>query len=70
MHINVEVTARIAKASVAFGRLRGMSGIEVESGLTQVESLRSKLWYYQPSYMHVKPGQCTNAMPKGLAIST
>ena len=35
-----------------------MSGIEAESGLTQ--SWKStKLWYYQPSYVHVRPGQCT-----------
>ena len=41
----------------------------MESGLTQ--SLKStKLWYCQPSYMHVRPGQYTNAMPKDLTSST
>ena len=43
-----------------------MSGIE---GLTQ--SWKStKLWYCQPSYMHVRPRQCTNAMPTNLTIAT
>ena len=35
VHTDNDVTARIAKATVAFGRLREMSGIEAESGLTQ-----------------------------------
>ena len=48
-----------------------MSGIEVESGLTQRWKCR-KLWYMycQLAYMHVRPGQCTNAMSKNWTIST
>ena len=34
VHIDDEVTTRIAKASVAFGRLRAMSGSVMESSLT------------------------------------
>ena len=36
VHIDDDVTARIVKASVAFGRLRGMSGIEIESDWIQI----------------------------------
>ena len=46
-----------------------MSGIEAESGLTQ-SSKSIKLWYCQLSYIHVRSGQCTNAFPKDLTIST
>ena len=35
MHIDDEVIAKIAKASAAFGRLRGSVWIEVESDLIQ-----------------------------------
>ena len=66
VHLDDEVTAIIDKASVASME---MSGIEMESGLEQ--SLKSaKPWNCQPSYMHVRPGQYTNAMPKDAAIST
>ena len=58
VHIDDEVTARTAKASVAFGRLRTMSGNEMGSDL--ILSLKStRLLYCQPSYMHVGPGQYT-----------
>ena len=64
VHIDDEVTARIAKASVAFGRVRG--NVWDRSGIRLV----TKLLYCQPFYMHVRPGQCTNAMTKDLIIST
>ena len=46
VHIGDEVTARVAKARVAFGIL--LSGSEMESSSTL-----TRLWYYQPSCMHV-----------------
>ena len=68
MHIDDEDTARIAKASVESADYVEMSGIEAESGLTQSWT-STKLLYCEPSYMHVRPGQCTNAMPKDLILS-
>ena len=65
VHIDDEVTARVAKSSVAFGRLRAnvweRNGIKLD---TQAESTR--LWYCQPSCMHVRPGQYTSVMQRDL----
>ena len=70
VHIDDEVTARIAKASVAFDRLRrdvwGRIGIRLDTKLKK----STKLWYCQLSFMDVRPGLCSNAMPKPLTIST
>ena len=61
VHIDDEVNARIAKASAAFGRLRGSiwdrSGIRHD---TKLKAYRSVVHYY----MHAKLGQFTNGMPK------
>ena len=52
VHIDDEATARIAKASVVFGRLRAnvweRNGIKLES---------TRPWYCQPICMHMRPGQ-------------
>ena len=46
-----------------------MSGSEMESSLTP--SWKStRLWYCQPSCMHVRPGQYTSVMQRDLTIST
>ena len=67
VYIDDEVTARTAKASVAFGRLRTKVW-EMESDL--ILCLKStRLLYCQASYMHVRPGQYTNAIPRNLTIS-
>ena len=69
MHVDGEISARIAKASVAFGRLRGNVWDRNEISLTQ--SFKSTtLWYCQPSYIHVRSRHYTNAMLKDLTIST
>ena len=68
VHINDEVNAKIAKASAAFGRLCGMFGIEVESGLTQ-RWKSTKLWCCQHYCMHAKRGQFTNGTPKDWTTS-
>ena len=56
VHIDDEVKARTAKASIAFGRLR----TNVWSDLI-LSCKSTRLLYRQPSYMHVRPGQYTNA---------
>ena len=56
VHIDDEITARIAKASVAFGRLR--ANVWERNGI----KLDTKLKVYKTSCMHVRPGQYTNAM--------
>ena len=66
VHIDDKFTARSAKASVAFGRLR--ANVLERNGIRIDTKLSTKLWYCQPSYMHVRPGQYT--MPKDLTIST
>ena len=64
VHIDDEVTTRIAKASVVFGRLR--ANVWERNGI----KLDTKLWYCQPSYMHVRHAQYTNVMQRDLTIST
>ena len=69
VHIDDEDTARTAKASVAFGRLRKnvweRNGIRLDTKLKVYKAV-----VLPPSYMHVRPGQYTNAMPRNLTIST
>ena len=69
VHIDDEVTARIANASVAFGRLPAMSGSEMESSLTPSRK-STWLWYCQAYCMNVRPGQYTSVMQRDLIIST
>ena len=57
-HIDDEVNARIAKASAAFGRLRG--SVWDRNGIR----LDTKLWCYQHYCMHAKRGQFTKAGQK------
>ena len=63
VHIVDEVNAKIAKASAAFGRLRGSvwdrSGIRLDTKLKS-----TMLWCSQHYCMHAKRGQFTNGMPK------
>ena len=65
VQIDDEVTSRIAKTSVAFGRLRGnvwkRNGIKVDT-----KSAR----YFLHFCMHVKPGKYTSVMQRDLIIST
>ena len=69
VHIDDEVTARTSKASVAFGRLR--TNVWEQNGIRLDTKLKStRLLCCQSSYMHVRHGQCTNAMPSNLTIST
>ena len=63
VNIDDEVNARIAKASAAFGRLRG--SIWDRSKIRLDTKLKSrKLWCCQYYCMHAKRGQFTNDMPK------
>ena len=64
VHIDDEVTARIAKASVTFGRLLG--NVWYRSGIR----LDTKLNDYKAAVLHVRLEQCTNTMQKDLIIST
>ena len=63
VHIDDEVNARIAKASAAFGRLRGSiwdrSRIRLDTKLKVYRSV-----VLQHYYTHAKLGQFTNGMPK------
>ena len=63
MHIDDEVNVRIAKASAAFGWLRGsiwdQSEIRLDTKLKPAD-----LWCCQHYYTHVKLGQFTNGMTK------
>ena len=74
VHIDDEITARIAKASVAFGRLRAnvweRNGIKLDTKKVYKAVVLPTLLYCQPSCMHVRPGQYTNAMQRDLTIST
>ena len=64
LHILTEFQ-RVAKASVAFGRLREKSGSEMESSLTpRLKSTR--LLYCLPSCIYVRPGQFTNVIQRDL----
>ena len=58
MHIDDEVNARIAKASAAFGRLRGsvwdQSGIRLDTKLKVFKAV------VLPKHNHAKRGQFTN----------
>ena len=58
VHIDDEVNARIAKASAAFGRLRG-TGIRLDIKLKVYRSVVLPTLLY-----HAKLGQFTNGMPK------
>ena len=59
VHIDDEVTARIAKASVAFGKLR--ANVWKRNG---IKLYTKAVWYCQPSCMHVRPGQYTSVMQR------
>ena len=65
LHISDEVTARIAKASMTFGRLRAnvweRNEIKLDAKLKVL---------VLPTLLHVRPGQYTNVMEKDLTIST
>ena len=65
MHIDDEDNARIAKASAAFGRLRG--SVWDESGIRLDTKL--KVWCCQHFWMHAKRGQFTNDTPKDWTTS-
>ena len=65
VHIDDEVNARMAKASAAFGRLRGSVW---DRSLTQSRK-STNLWCCQHYCMHAKRGQFTNGMPKDWTIS-
>ena len=62
-----EITARTANASVAFGRLCTnvweRNGIRLDPKLKVYKAVVLPL-----SYMHVRPGQYTNATPRDLTI--
>ena len=69
MHIDDEVTARIVKANVAFGRFRANVW---ERNVIKVDT---KLKVYKAvvlphSSMQVKPGQYINVMQRDLTITT
>ena len=69
VHIDDEVTARIAKASVAFGRLR--ANVWERNGINLDTKLKvHKAVVLQLSCMHVRPGQYTSVMQTDLTIST
>ena len=65
VHIDDEVHARIAKASAAFGRLRGniwdQSGVRLDTKLKVYSSV-----VLPTLFSHAKLGQFTNGMPKKL----
>ena len=68
VHIDVEVNARIAKASAAFGRLRGshrdQTGIRLDTKLKYIDR-----WCCQHYYTHAKLGHFTNGMPEHISTS-
>ena len=68
VHIDDEVTVRIAKASVASGRLR--ANVRERHGI----KLDTKLKVYKavvlPALLHVRPGQYTSVMQRDKTIST
>ena len=64
MHIDVEVTARTAKASVTFGR--PVTNVREQNGIR----LDTTLKVFKAVILHVRPGQYTNVMPRDLTIST
>ena len=63
MHIDYEVTTRIAKASVAFGRLR--ANVWERNGI----KLDTKLKVYKAVVLPMRPGQYTSVMQRDLTIS-
>ena len=70
VHIDDEVTARTAKASVAFGRLR--TNVWERNGIRLDTKLKVYKAVVLPTLLYAceTPGQYTNAMPRNLTIST
>ena len=65
MHIDDEINARIAKASAAFGRLRGSVWIRSRIRLdTKLKVYRAVVLPTLLYCMHAKRGQFTNGMPE------
>ena len=67
VHVDDEVTARIAKASVAFRRLR--ANVWEQNGI----KLDTKLKVYKAVVLptlHVIPGHYTSVMKRDLTVST
>ena len=66
MHIDGEVTARIAKAGLPFDRLHGnvwdRSTIRLDTKLKVDKAVVLTILLYVCE--HTRPGQCTSAMPK------
>ena len=63
VHTDDEAIARTAKDSVLFPDFLEMSGSEMNSELT-LNLKSTMLWYCQPSFMHVRHGQCISVMPR------
>ena len=68
VHVDDDVTARIAKASVSFGRLCAniweRNGIKLDTRLKVYKAL------VLPALLYVRPGQYTSVMQRDLTIST
>ena len=64
VHIDDEVNGRIAKTSVAYGRL--CENVLVRSGTSglTLNWKSTKLRYCQICFVHVRPGQCTDVTLK------
>ena len=62
MHIDDAATARIAKASVTVGRLRG--NVWDRSGIRLGKKLKVYKAVVLPTLLYAVSGQYTNAMPK------
>ena len=69
VHIDEEVTAKFAKASVAFGRLR--TNVWERNGIRLYTRLKVYKAVVLPTLLYaMRPGQYTNSMPRDLIIST
>ena len=64
VHVDDDVTARIAKASVSFGNIWERNGIKLDTRLKVYKAL------VLPTLLYVRPGQYTSVMQRDLTIST